>query len=424
MNDSDRPNLPKGFRKLSLTERRAALARALGPSASSVDSLNAQALELSDVMVESAVGYLPVPLGIATGFLIDGERYDLPMAVEEPSVVAAATYAGSLISAAGGFSTWASDPIMTAQVFLEGVPEGGEAEILHAEAAVRAQLEASLASMSARGGGYRGLSVERLAESGTVRVSIDVDVRDAMGANLLNTAAEGARGLLEEVSRGRALMCILTNDAEKRRARASFRLPFERLVRGATPGVEVAARIERAALLAREDPSRAVTHNKGVMNGITALALATGNDTRGLEAGVHLWACRDGRYRGITSFTCGEHDLEGTIEAPLALASTGGSVGLHPATSLALRLLGNPTSQKLARIAAALGLAQNFAALLALVTEGIQKGHMRHHAARLALAAGARDEEIRRLADRIAEKGSFTVPAAAALLAEIRKDGR
>ncbi len=413
--------LPKGFRKLSVTQRREALREALAPSEERVEALGADHLELADVMIESAVGYLPVPLGIATGFLIDGERYDIPMAVEEPSVVAAATYAGGLISSEGGFSSWASEPIMTAQVFLEGVAEGREAEILRREPQLRAELTAGLASMQARGGGYRDLSVRRLPDSGLVRVHLHIDVRDVMGANLLNTAAERSRALLEEMSGGRALLCILSNDAGRRRAGASFRLPVARLARGSLSGEEAARRIERASLLAQEDPSRAVTHNKGVMNGVSSLALATGNDTRAVEAGVHFWACREGRYRGVTTFRCTEGFLEGSIELPLALATAGGSVGLHPATALALKLLKEPDSPRLCRIAAALGLAQNFAALFALVTEGIQRGHMRHHSARLALAAGAKDEEIRLLAARIAEGGVFNLQAAAELLGQLRK---
>ena len=421
MTGEGRLNLPKGFRKLSITERREALRAALRLSGEEVDALPADRLELADVMVESAVGYLPVPFGIATGFLVDGETYDVPMAVEEPSVVAAATYAAGLISAAGGFSTWASDPVMTAQIFLEEVPQGREAEILRREPELRGVLATTLASLLARGGGYRDLSVQRMPESGIVRVHLRVDVRDAMGANILNTAAEGARKLLEEMSGGRALMCILSNDAGRRRAGASFRLPTARLARGSVSGEEAARRIERASLLAQEDPSRAITHNKGVMNGISSLALATGNDTRGVEAGVHYWACRDGRYRGVTSFVSRNGFLEGSIEVPLALATVGGSVGLHPACALALRLLGSPDGPGLCRIAAALGLAQNFAALFALVTEGIQRGHMRHHSARLALAAGAKGEEIRLLAERIAAGGSYKLEAAADLLAKIRK---
>ncbi len=419
MTGEARLNLPKGFRKLSIAERREALRAALMLPGNGIDALPADRLELADIMIESAVGYLPVPFGIATGFLVDGETYDIPMAVEEPSVVAAATYAAGLVSAAGGFSTWANDPIMTAQIFLEEVPEGRETEILRRESELRTELETTLASMRARGGGYRDLSVQRMAD--LVRVHLNIDVRDVMGANILNTAAERARELLERLSGGRALMCILTNDAGRRRAGASFRLPVAKLARGTATGEEVARRIERASLLAQEDPSRAVTHNKGVMNGISSLALATGNDTRGVEAGVHYWACRDGRYRGVTTFASRNGVLEGSIEVPLALATVGGSVGLHPASALALRLLKGPDSPRLCRIAAALGLAQNFAALFALVTEGIQRGHMRHHSARLALAAGAKDEEIRLLAERLAAGGIYTLAAAADLLAEIRK---
>ena len=419
---SGSPELPRDFRKKPIEERRRLLAEALSeqPATASADP---EGLAWADAMVESAVGFLPVPLGVATGFLIDGARFDIPMAVEEPSVIAAATYAGSLIAKHGGFHTWATEPVMVSQIFLEGVSGERQAQIGAAKDEIARELEPMLASMATRGGGFRGIEIERLSELDMVRVDLLIDVRDAMGANLINSAAEQVRPLLERLSGGTALMCILTNEASHRRAGARFELPVSRLKRGAWDGANAARRLVLGSEVARVDPGRAVTHNKGVMNGITALALATGNDTRGIEAAAHRWAARDGHYRGVTSFQLEGEVIVGEIELPLPFATTGGAVGFHPSSRTSLSLLGNPDAMTLSRIAAALGLAQNFAALHALVTEGIQKGHMRMHAARLALLAGAREGEVRLLAQRLADEGSYALPRARQLLEKLRSEG-
>jgi hydroxymethylglutaryl-CoA reductase len=249
-------------------------------------------------------------------------------------------------------------------------------------------------------------------------VDIVIDVRDALGANRLNTAAEAARPLLERLSGGRALMAILTNAATERLAGAMFSIPVERLAPGLPTGMsaaEAARRVAAASAVAQEDPSRAVTHNKGIMNGIGSLAMATMNDARAVEAAAHFWASRDGHYRGLSRFTTNGLTLKGVIELPVALGAVGGSVDLHPAGRASLRILGNPDAGRLARIAASLGLAQNFAAVLALVTHGIQKGHMKYHAARLAWQAGARGAEARRLAEKLSRAGTLDLASARAL---------
>jgi hydroxymethylglutaryl-CoA reductase len=380
MTGPDEKRLPLDFRKLGLAARRAALISSYGGEEGlEVGDLLGADASLADSMVESAVGYLPVPLGVAAGFLVDGRSYDLPMAIEEPSVIAAAGFAARLVRSSGGFGTWATEPVMSAQVYLEEVPPGRELEIRRREIEIKADLDLFLDSMRRRGGGYRGLEVTRNDQTGLVLVRIRVDVRDAMGANVLDSAAEKVAGSLEAMSGGRRLMCVLTNDAGERRAGALFELPVRLLARGAFSGTEAARRLELASRAADTDPERAVTHNKGIMNGISALALATGNDTRALEAGAHYWAARDGRYRSLSEFRRAGSVLQGRIELPLALGSVGGSVGFHPVAALALRMLGNPDARTLSRIAAALGLAQNFAALFALVTEGIQAGHMKLH---------------------------------------------
>ncbi len=425
MEESGKGRLPAGFRKLRTDARREALRRtfAIPPDEWAGISCAPEQLELLDVMVESTVGCLPLPLGVAQGFLIDGEEVTVPMAVEEPSVITAASYAAHLVREDGGFVTWASEPLMTAQVFLESVTAHGEQALLGCEPLVRQALESPLASLARRGGGYRSFQVARLP-SGPVRVDLVIDVRDALGANRLNSAAESVRPLLEKVSGGRVLMAILSNAASQRLAGARFTVPVERLGHGLPAGMsgqEAARRVAAASLVAREDPSRAVTHNKGIMNGIASLALATLNDARAVEAAAHLWAARDGQYRGLSQFETDGRHLTGEIELPVPLASVGGSVEFHPAGRACMRILGNPDSRRLSRIAAALGLAQNFAAVLALVTHGIQKGHMKYHAARLAFLAGARGAEVRELAERLSAAGSLDLASARTLLGSLRE---
>jgi hydroxymethylglutaryl-CoA reductase len=380
-------------------------------------------LDLADAMIESAVGVTPVPLGVADGFLIDGETVAVPLAVEEPSILAAATFGARILSEEHGILTWFTYPVMTAQVFVEGNSDRVAAAIEHGDEQIRDCLAEPLASITARGGGLRRISTQRMADPPCVKVCIDVDVRDAMGANLLNTAAEIAGRRISEIAGAPVAMAILTNSACARRAGAEFDIDVSSLARtadGETPGADVARRICLASDIAHADSDRAVTHNKGIMNGISGLALATGNDTRAIEAAAHAWAAREGRYTALSTFTTDGERLRGSLELPLPFATVGGAVGMHPASRYALAILGNPTAARLARIAAAVGLVQNFAALNALVTAGIQQGHMRLHAERIAFTAGARDSEIRKVAAALAQTGAFDVETARAVLADIR----
>ena len=442
--------LPEKFRKLELHERQQQLRQTYSPDPEewSAVSDGGDLDELSRVMVESSIGSLPVPLGIAAGFLIDGRRVDIPMAVEEPSVIAAAGFAAKILRQGGGLHTWATEPVMIAQVFLENAPAEAEQRLRREQQRIGKLVDQAQPGMKKRGGGFRGLELTRLEESGILAVDVRFDVRDAMGANALNTAAEAIRPELERLSRGRAVMCILSNASRERRAGARFSLPVSKLAALAREGItgdEVARRIALASEIADQNEQRAITHNKGIMNGISALVLATMNDTRAVEAGAHAWAAHSGRYRPLSRFRLldpgaapgaapasglssapGETDatgtstasvstkpeqiLEGEIELPLAVGSVGGAVGFHPAGRLAMRVLGFPDARTLSRIAAALGLAQNFAAVLALVTGGIQRGHMKLHAGRLAFLAGARGEEVRRVAEAVA--ASVTASAA------------
>ncbi len=335
-------------------------------------------LELADTLVENAVGWMPIPLGVASGLLVNGINYEVPLATEEPSVIAAVSYAASVAARTGGFTAGAAAPIMRAQVFLEHPGAEAAARLEASRTALEAEARTHLASMERRGGGLRGLSLAHLTDLDVLVVRLDVDVRDAMGANLLNTLAEAMTPSLEKALGGKKLLAILSNDASLRPAWAEVKLSVD---------PERARRIALASAVAQADPQRAVTHNKGIMNGITALALATGNDTRALEAAVHSFAASSGTYRGLSRWTVEGEFLKGRLEIPLALATVGGSVGIHPTARMALQLLGSPDSPTLCSVAAALGLAQNFAALNALTGEGIQKGHMALHQRRTGATA-------------------------------------
>lgn len=415
-------HLPPNLRKLTVAQRRELLRALPGLEAEELAATAGQGdlLDLADVMVEAAVGFLPVPIGVVTGLPVDGAAIDVPLAVEEPSVVVAATYAGRLLRACGGLQTWASEPVMTAQVFLRGAREGSAEAIAGAREEIGRLVAAALPSLQARGGGLRDVETRSLPGTGLLRVHLHIDVRDAMGANILDTAAEAVRGLLEQVSGGRALMSVLTNASSRRLAGARFSLRVADLAAGEATGAEVADRIVLASALAQEDPDRAVTHNKGIMNAVASLALATGNDTRAVEAAAHAWAARDGAYRGLSVYSREGDRLQGSLEMPLPLATVGGGVSVNPAARFALKLLGGPDARGLARIGAAVALAQNLAALRALVTEGIQAGHMRHHALRLAWLAGARGPQIRQVADQLAAESCFASARAAELVARMR----
>ena len=367
-------------------------------------------LEIADLMVENAVGFMCVPMGVSTGWVIDGEDVAVPMATEEPSVIMASSFAAAVIP---DFETWATDPLMACQVFLEDVSPGGDERILEQENEIGSILRTRWKSLEARGGGFRGVKTTFLKTA--LRVDIQMDVRDAMGANIVNTSGEILGKLLEELSGGRVLMSILSNACKDRRAGARFSVPLNRL--RSTGGMEltpteIGRRIVSASELAQEDSERAVTHNKGIMNGISALALATGNDTRAVEAAAHAWSARTGRVKGLSTFQMKNDRLEGEIELPLALATVGGAVRFHPVSRGSLRILGQPSATRLAGIAAAVGLGQNFAALLALVSGGIQKGHMKLHAARLAYRAGARNTEVRAVAKEMAAEQTIDLKGA------------
>jgi hydroxymethylglutaryl-CoA reductase len=408
--------IPPNFRKLSPASRKEVLKSYFNLDKNEIDSLSNQIdfSDLSDVLVESSIGTFPVPLGIAAGFLIDGETKLIPMATEEPSVIAAASYASRLVQSGGGFHTWADHPVMTTQIYLKDSLPNAVDRIKEKEPLIASMVDTLIPRMVERGGGYRGLSFQTSAD--TVIVSIDVDVKDAMGANILNTIGEGIKDSLAAWSGGTVLMSILTNACLKRMAGARFVVPSKAFRKGTLSGKDVCLRIVEANRIASQFPERAVTHNKGIMNGIIAVALATGNDTRSVEAGAHFYAQQSGSYLPLTTYDFQNDCLIGTIQLPMSLGTVGGTTGCWPPSLVALKILGSPGAQTLNRIAAAVGLAQNLAALFALVTQGIQGGHMKLHAARIAYAAGARGEQIRPLASQLWNENCLTIKRAKELL--------
>ncbi len=335
---------------------------------------------VADGLVENAIGLHALPLGIGLNFTINGRDHLVAMAVEEPSVIAAASNAARIIRGGGGFCAEVDAPIMTAQIEIRGVEdidqatraiEGDEPSLLElARAAVPRLVE--------RGGGPRTLEI-RAIDQGNLVVHVYVDCRDAMGANLVNTVAEAMSGPLCALAKGRPGLRILTNLTDRRCVRVGARIPFGLMDTPARRGAEVADGIAAASRFADLDPYRAATHNKGIMNGVDAVVMATGNDWRGVEAGAHAFAARTGRYRPLAVWHVVGAELHGALEMPLALGIVGGTTTFHAGARVALRLMGVTSSGDLACIAGAAGLASNFAALRALATDGIQRGHMRMH---------------------------------------------
>jgi len=351
-------------------------------------------LELLDSFVENAAGMFALPLGVAVNFVVDGVDRLVPMAVEESSVVAAASNMARIVRETGGFHTESLGVEMIGQIQLRDVPDGptAVAALTERQAEIRAAADALDPRLVARGGGCRGIecrlfSPEETGEGTVLVVHLHVDCVDAMGANTINTMCETLAPRLAEWTGATVGLRILSNLADRRRVVASCRVNLEDLATGDWSGAQVADRIASAARFAHYDPYRAATHNKGIMNGIDAVLIATGNDWRATEAGVHAWAARDGRYRSVSSWTVDGDALAGRLEIPMQVGTVGGVTRIHPAARLALRMLRADTADALARVTAAVGLAQNLGALRALATEGIQRGHMQLHATNRALAS-------------------------------------
>ena len=376
--------------------------------------------ELVDRLVENAVGVMNVPLGIATNLRVDGRDVLVPMATEESSVIAAVGNAARQCRDSGGIFTSFSGSLMIAQVQLVNVsdPWAARARLLEQREQIAAICNATDPLLVKLGGGFRELEIRLLdSRSGPLLiVHLIIDTRDAMGANAVNSMAEKAAPALARIAGGQHHLRILSNLADRRLARASAVWHKD-----AIGGADVAAGILLAAHFAEADPYRAATHNKGIMNGISAVTLATGNDTRAIEAGAHAYAARNGQYQPLSRFELtADGDISGSLEVPLALGLVGGATKAHPTAQACLAILGVSSAEELARIVAAVGLAQNFSALKALATTGIQQGHMALHAQNIALAAGAVGDEIEQLARAMVEQKTIRQDFAEQLLAELR----
>ncbi len=382
-------------------------------------------LAQADGMIENVVGIYGLPLGIATNFFIQGRDRLVPLAIEEPSVVAGLSYAARLIREGGGFTSEADPPEMVGQMQVLDVadPAAARLRLLAARDALLAQADAVHPGLVRRGGGARAIEV-RLLEGPLgplLVVHLVCDVRDAMGANIVNTAVEALAPQVEAISGGRVLVRVVSNLADRRLARARAVVPQSALALEGLTGAEGVQHILEAHAFAVADPYRAATHNKGIMNGIDAVALATGNDWRALEAGAHAYAARTGRYLPLTTWErTASGDLAGAIELPLAVGIVGGVTRAHPLARVALKILGVATAQECAQVLACVGLAQNLAALRALAMEGIQRGHMRLHARGVALSAGATVEEASAVAAQMAAEGAIRPDRAQAILAVLR----
>ena len=415
-----------GFAKLSPTERIEALLKEgllTWDEAQILKEQKGLPLSIADQLTENVLSTFDLPFSLAPYFLINGRDYVLPMVTEEPSVVAAASFAAKLIQHSGGFTTQVLQRQMIGEIALTDVEDRNTASkrILEDKETLLQLANEAYPSIVKRGGGARDLWVE--SKGDFLIVYLAVDPKEAMGANMLNTMLEALTDHIQELSGGQALMAILSNLATRSLVSARCAIDFKALSRNPEEAIEIAHRMELASQLAQVDPYRAATHNKGIFNGIDALVLATGNDWRAIEAGAHAYAAQSGPYKGLSSWTSQpeEKKLYGEITLPMPVATKGGSIGLNPTVQVSHRLLGEPSAIELAGVIASLGLAQNFAALKALVTTGIQAGHMKLQARSLALLAGAKEEEVPRLVSQLLENKPFNLEKAQTLLQELRK---
>ena len=384
-------------------------------------------LETANQMSENVLSILALPYSIAPDFLIDGQVYQVPFATEEPSVVAAASFAAKIIKRNGGFKTTIHNRQMIGQVALYDVPDVAIAleQIQNEKSTLLELANQAHPSIVKRGGGARDLRTDFLeGETDFLVVYLVVDTQEAMGANILNTMLEALKERLEELTGGQSLMAILSNYATEALVTASCEIDFHSLSRDKAEAERTAQRIALASQFAKQDPYRASTHNKGIFNGIDAVLLATGNDWRAIEAGAHAYAARDGRYQGLSNWEANleERKLYGQLTLPMPVAAKGGSIGLNPMVVASFDLLGQPTAKELASIIASVGLAQNFAALRALVTTGIQAGHMKLQAKSLALLAGAQEDEIATVVAELLKEKQFNQAKAKEILTKIRKE--
>ena len=380
---------------------------------------------VANSLIENQIAQFPLPLGVARNFIIDGQEMTIPMVVEEPSVIAACSNAAKIMSTKG-FSTHIEKRAMIGQIILKNVAdlELAKEAILNERDTIFKLAEESHPSIVARGGGLKDIAV-RLIEQPEASLSfltlhLMVDVKDAMGANIINTILEGVTPFILELTKSASLMSILSNYNTECLVTATCSVSFDELTTPNFKGKEIAQKIVEANTYAKLDPYRAATHNKGIMNGIDSVVIATGNDPRAVEAGAHAYASRHGQYEAMTNWTMDENSLIGELTLPMAVGSVGGAISVLPMAKASLGMLNVSTSEDLARIVMCVGLAQNFAALKALVTVGIQKGHMNLHASSLAIQVGAKGEEIEALTALLRKEAKMNSIVAKELLEKIR----
>ena len=417
-----------GFSKKSYQERLEQLqAQALlsPEKQTSLEQDEQISVTVADQLSENVVGTFSLPYSLVPEVLVNGQEYTVPYVTEEPSVVAAASYASKIIKRAGGFTAQVHERQMIGQVALYQVanPEQAQEKIVSKKAELLELANQAYPSIVKRGGGARDLHVEQIkGETDFLVVYLHVDTQEAMGANMLNTMLEALKPVVEELSQGQSLMGILSNYATDSLVTASCRIAFRYLSRQKDQGREIAEKIALACQFAQADPYRAATHNKGIFNGIDAVLIATGNDWRAIEAGAHAFASREGHYQGLSQWTLDleREELVGEVTLPMPVAIKGGSIGLNPRVALSHELLGNPSAKELAQIIVSIGLAQNFAALKALVSTGIQQGHMKLQAKSLALLAGASESEVAPLVERLIADKTFNLETARRYLENLR----
>ncbi|HCY6976513.1 TPA: hydroxymethylglutaryl-CoA reductase, degradative [Staphylococcus aureus] len=422
-------NLDKNFRHLSRKEKLQQLVDKQWLSEEQFDILLNHPLideEVANSLIENVIAQGALPVGLLPNIIVDDKAYVVPMMVEEPSVVAAASYGAKLVNQTGGFKTVSSERIMIGQIVFDGVDDTEKlsADIKALEKQIHKIADEAYPSIKARGGGYQRIAIDIFPEQQLLSLKVFVDTKDAMGANMLNTILEAITAFLKnEFPQSDILMSILSNHATASVVKVQGEIDVKDLARGERTGEEVAKRMERASVLAQVDIHRAATHNKGVMNGIHAVVLATGNDTRGAEASAHAYASRDGQYRGIATWRYDQdrQRLIGTIEVPMTLAIVGGGTKVLPIAKASLELLNVESAQELGHVVAAVGLAQNFAACRALVSEGIQQGHMSLQYKSLAIVVGAKGDEIAKVAEALKQEPRANTQAAERILQEIRQ---
>jgi hydroxymethylglutaryl-CoA reductase len=413
-----------GFYKLPLKERLAIIKDFAGLTDEEIrllENTGSLPLDLVDHMVENVIGVFPEPLGVGVNFQINGIDYIIPMATEEPSVIAAASYAAKMVRDGGGFHTSSTAPVMIGQIQLVKIKDAKVAkkQVLDAKAQILKKANDQDPVLNSFGGGAKDMDAKIIDTTmgKMVIVELYVDCRDAMGANAVNTMAEAVAPMIEELTGGHVYLRIISNLATKRLAKAWCTVPKEAL-----GGEAVVDGIAYASAFAATDPYRAATHNKGAMNGITAVVLATGNDHRAIEAGAHAYAALNGPYTTISKWTKNKNgDLEGVIELPMAVGLIGGAVKTHPIARIAMKILGVKSANEFAEVLAAIGLAQNLGALRALSNEGIQRGHMNLHARNIAITAGAKDDLVDKVAERMVKERKVRVDRAKEILEELTK---